>query len=110
MEFVEVLEHAIQHSDIYWNSDEMERRATAEDLIGPYDTVSNFCKKYGVSSFGVFNLTGTAAVIRELKFLKMRKVITVEKMLSLYNMAGSSDDESKKLAEKIISTLMERTK
>jgi hypothetical protein len=110
MEFADVLKLSLQNDEFWYSDPKLGIQINAQDLIGPYDTVSNFCKKYGVQSFGVFNLASTAAVIKELKFLKMRKVITVEKMLSLYNMAGSPDDESKKLAEKIISTLMERTK
>lgn len=110
MKFTDVIEHAMKNSTYWYNDDKMAKQAYAGDLVGPYNLLWDFCKKYGLDSPGIFNLAATAEVVKELKFLKMRGVLTVEKMLSLYNMAISSDGESKKLAEKIISTLMEKTK
>lgn len=110
MKFTDVLEHAMANSTYWYNDPKLAKKAYSDDLMGPYNLVSDFCQKYGVDSPGIFKLADTAEVVRELKFLKMRKVITVEKMVSLYNMTVSADDESKKLAEKMINVLMERTK
>lgn len=97
--------------DMYYNNPQVIlKNSGAGDLIGPFNTLSEFCKKYSLPSPGIFNLVDAAKVVKKLKFLKMKKVITVERMGGLYNLAISADDESKKLAEKIISTLMEKTK
>lgn len=110
MKFTDVIEHAMTNSTYWYNDPKLAKKAYSDDLMGPYNLVSDFCQKYGVDSPGIFKLADTAEVVKELKFLKMRKVITVERMGGLYNLAISADDESKKLAEKIISTLMEKTK
>lgn len=110
MEFTDVLEHALQNDDFWYTDPKLGRQKNTQDLIGPYSVVSDFCKKYDAPYFGVFNLAASAALIRELKFLKMRGVITVEKMVSLYKMAFSADYETQKLAENMITNLMEKTK
>lgn len=110
MEFIDVIEHAMKNGNYWHNDPQLAKREYADDLIGPYNVLSDFCNKYGLDSPGIFKLADTAEVVKELKFLKMRGVITVERMLSLYNMTISPDDESKKLAEKMINVLMEKTK
>lgn len=110
MEFIDVIEHAMKTSDYWYNDEKMAKRAYADELVGPYNLMSDFCQKYGLPSPGIFNLTSTAKVVREIKFLKMRGVITVERMITLYNMYITQDNESQKLAEGIIKALMDKTK
>lgn len=109
MEFTDVLEHALQNDDFWYSDPKLGRQKNTQDLIGPYSVVSNFCTKYDVPYFGVYNLAPSAALIKELKFLKMRGIITVEKMISLYKMAFSSDQETQKLTEMMITNLMKKT-
>jgi hypothetical protein len=109
MEYSEVLKHEMDNSDYWFTDPILAKQQAHNDFISPFSRVKDFCKKYDIPSPGVFNLITVAAVVRELKFLKLRGIITTEKMIALYKMTISSDGESNVLAEKLIKNFMEQT-
>lgn len=110
MEYSELLQHEMDNSDYWYTDPNLAKQQAHNDFISPFSRVTDFCKKYDAPSPGIFNLMTAAATIRELKFLKMRGIITTEKMIVLYKMVISSDGESNVLAEKLIKNFMEQTK
>jgi hypothetical protein len=110
MEYSELLQHEMDNSDYWYTDPNLAKQQAHNDLISPFSKVMNFVEKYNVPYPGVFNLGTVAGVIREIKFLKMRGIITTEKMITLYKMACSTDAESNMLCEKLIKNFMEQTK
>jgi hypothetical protein len=110
MEYSELLKHTMDNCDYWYTDPNLGKQQAHNEFISAFSRVHTFCKKYNLPSPGVFKFEDTSEVVRKLTFLKMRKVITVEKLTSLYKMATSDDQETQKLTKMMITNLMEKTK
>ena len=83
------------------------------NMNGHVERVKHFEKKYGIFQDRTEIISNLdyqikSMLIKKLKFLKMNKLVDKDKMVKVYQLCTSPDDEIKKMGEKIFIGLVNK--